>query len=144
MRYRSPAINVSTPRREQERKARCRLGSERAHFALVCGAKRVLLSSFGRAASHQIDKLRTSRTRANKLRPRRGHPVGALLATSCGGGGSAADLDSRVSRPALREARVHFARNHPVRALRVSLRAAADPCTDRAGHVTRVLAASHG
>jgi hypothetical protein len=64
----------------------CRLGSERAHFALFCGAKCSPVS-FGH---------RSALNRQAPFRARRGHPVGAL-AVSCGGGGGAAD--SAAARP---------------------------------------------
>jgi hypothetical protein len=62
-------------------KPRCRLGSERAYFALF--ARRSTSSvSFGRR--------RVSDRQAVRDGLRRGHPVGAF-ATSCGGGDIAAD-----------------------------------------------------
>ena len=76
------------------------------------GGRSALLSASDIGA-HQIDKLPCG--------VRRGHPVGAL-ATSCGGGGIAAD---RVAACPVRllSGRVQFARNHPVRASWVLLRA---------------------
>jgi hypothetical protein len=73
---------------------------------------------------------------------RRGHPVGALAA-SCGGGGCAADLTA-ARRVRLSVRPVRFWRKViPLRLLGWLARPT-DPCTDRVGHVTRVLVASHG